>query len=106
MVTLDTTPLAKIKEPKANASQVTVLMPAVAADAEAKTPARGVYLATVAATDIPNGAVIIGVAAGPNADGNIALIDPATGVLVWVPATDVAQYPDHAHAVAGVHIPA
>jgi hypothetical protein len=97
-------------KPKPDVAKVTVLMPAVAAvaadDTQAGTPARGVYLATVAATAIPDGAAIIGEAAGPNSDGNIALIDPATGVLSWVPAADVAQYPDHAVAVAGVHISA
>ena len=106
MDTAENTPTPKPVRIKAENVKVTVLMPAAAADVEAGTPARGVYLATFAHNDVPFGSVVIGEAAPPSVDGNVALIDPATGVLAWVPAADVDQYPDHAHAVAGVHIPA
>ena len=83
---------------------VTILLPACAADPVAGTPAQSVRLATVADTAVPEGARVIGPASGPASDGNQALIDPDTGQLFWVPASDVANHPNAARAVLGVHI--
>jgi hypothetical protein len=91
------------KKAKAPAALLTVLMPAIAADPDAGTPARSVYLATMPASDVPADAAVIGTPAGANEDGTIALISPDTGLLEIVPAADLGLYPNHAHAVAGIH---